>query len=111
MKRSLVFGLWSLFFELWFSVFELWVLREFNWVQQNASPQRGEMFIAWRSLLYFEAPEERKRFCLPRQGFRCRVSLLPERDLSGMFGAMNISLLRSEKFKDLRPKPKDHLRK
>jgi hypothetical protein len=34
------------------------VFREFKFeVQQNmSSPQRGEMFIAWRSILYFAAP-------------------------------------------------------
>ena len=34
-----------------------------------ASPQRGEMFIAWRSFLYSEAPSERNRFCLLRRRF------------------------------------------
>jgi hypothetical protein len=38
------------------------------------------MFIAWRSFLYSEAPEERNRFLPPRQSFRCRVSLLTKRD-------------------------------
>jgi hypothetical protein len=39
------------------------------------------MFIAGQSYLYSGAPEERNRFCLPRRRFRCRISLLTERDL------------------------------
>src|SRR5438874_1378243 len=46
----------------------------------GASPQGGEMFIARRSFLYSEAPQERNRFYLTWRRFRCQVSLLTERD-------------------------------
>ena len=48
------------------------------------------MFIAWRSLVSSEAPQERNRFCPGR------VSLLTERYLWRTLAAMNISLLWSE---------------
>jgi hypothetical protein len=67
--------------------------------QQNmfaAWPQRGEMFLAWRTFPYSEAPQERNRFYLCWQSLRYRVSLLRSEIFGCALVAINISLLWSE---------------